>query len=250
MSTGVWAWAARPCRRRHSKPVAITVIFTLPLSSGSTTAPKMMFASSCGGFLDDGRRGADLDQRQIRPAGDVDDHAARAVHRRAFEQRARDGAARGLHGPVLSFGDSRAVGPDRADDLLRRALSGALSRAGRKRRVVPHRAVGLHPEDRRGALAHPAARPRHRDRLFRVRRRAMRHAREQARDLWPFADHRPLGRDPRRGRRRARRVPREIDPSKVETARKTVPSLQHGRRFGIADPKAGPEHLHLVRGSA
>jgi predicted amidohydrolase len=41
-----------------------------------------------------------------------------------------------------------------------------------------------------------------------------------------------------------------IDPSKVETARKTVPSLQHGRRFSIADPKAGPEHLHLVRGSA
>jgi len=38
--------------------------------------------------------------------------------------------------------------------------------------------------------------------------------------------------------------------AKVETARKTVPSLQHGRRFGIADPKAGPEHLHLVRGSA
>jgi predicted amidohydrolase len=41
-----------------------------------------------------------------------------------------------------------------------------------------------------------------------------------------------------------------IDPSKVETARQAVPSLQHGRRFGIADPKAGPEHLHLVRGSA
>ena len=42
----------------------------------------------------------------------------------------------------------------------------------------------------------------------------------------------------------------EIDPAKVETARKTIPSLQHGRRFGIADPKSGPEHLHLVRGSA
>ena len=42
----------------------------------------------------------------------------------------------------------------------------------------------------------------------------------------------------------------EIDTTKVEAARKTVPSLQHGRRFGIADPKAGPEHLHLVRGSA
>ena len=36
----------------------------------------------------------------------------------------------------------------------------------------------------------------------------------------------------------------------IETARKTIPSLKHGRRFGIADPKAGPEHLHLVRGSA
>src|SRR6202789_1237449 len=41
-----------------------------------------------------------------------------------------------------------------------------------------------------------------------------------------------------------------IDPSKVETARKTVPSLQHGRRFSVHDTKAGPEHLHLVRGSA
>ena len=29
----------------------------------------------------------------------------------------------------------------------------------------------------------------------------------------------------------------KIDPAKVETARKTVPSLQHGRRFSIADPK-------------
>jgi predicted amidohydrolase len=42
----------------------------------------------------------------------------------------------------------------------------------------------------------------------------------------------------------------KIDPAKVETARKTVPSLQHGRRFSVADTKAGPEHLHLVRGSA
>src|SRR4051794_7792130 len=42
----------------------------------------------------------------------------------------------------------------------------------------------------------------------------------------------------------------KIDPSKVVTARQQIPSLQHGRRFGIADPKAGPEHLHLVRGSA
>jgi predicted amidohydrolase len=41
-----------------------------------------------------------------------------------------------------------------------------------------------------------------------------------------------------------------IDPAKVETARKAVPSLQHGRRFSVADARSGPEHLHLVRGSA
>src|SRR4051794_36087416 len=35
----------------------------------------------------------------------------------------------------------------------------------------------------------------------------MRHAREQARDLRALADHRALGRDSCRGRRRARRVP-------------------------------------------
>ncbi len=38
-----------------------------------------------------------------------------------------------------------------------------------------------------------------------------------------------------------------IDPARVTEARASVPSLQHGRRFGIADPKAGPDHLHLVR---
>ncbi|MBR0954974.1 carbon-nitrogen hydrolase family protein [Bradyrhizobium canariense] len=42
----------------------------------------------------------------------------------------------------------------------------------------------------------------------------------------------------------------KIDPAKVETARRAIPSLQHGRRFGVADPKGGPDHLHLVRGSA
>jgi predicted amidohydrolase len=42
----------------------------------------------------------------------------------------------------------------------------------------------------------------------------------------------------------------KIDTAKVETARKSIPSLQHGRRFSVADAKLGPEHLHLVRGSA
>jgi predicted amidohydrolase len=42
----------------------------------------------------------------------------------------------------------------------------------------------------------------------------------------------------------------KIDPARVTAARNSVPSLQHGRRFSVVDPKAGPEHLHLVRGSA
>ena len=44
----------------------------------------------------------------------------------------------------------------------------------------------------------------------------------------------------------------KIDPAKVETARKTVPSLQHGRRFGVLDTKVSDHKagaLHLVRGS-
>ena len=41
-----------------------------------------------------------------------------------------------------------------------------------------------------------------------------------------------------------------IDPVKVETARKSIPSLQHGRRFSLVDSRASPEHLQLVRGSA
>jgi predicted amidohydrolase len=42
----------------------------------------------------------------------------------------------------------------------------------------------------------------------------------------------------------------KIDPAKVQTVRSGIPSLQHGRSFSVADPKAQPEHLHLVRGSA
>jgi predicted amidohydrolase len=40
-----------------------------------------------------------------------------------------------------------------------------------------------------------------------------------------------------------------IDPAKVAAARKTVPSLQHGRRFSLITHSA-TNHLHLVRGSA
>ncbi|UZE50118.1 carbon-nitrogen hydrolase family protein [Rhodopseudomonas sp. P2A-2r] len=38
-----------------------------------------------------------------------------------------------------------------------------------------------------------------------------------------------------------------IDPARVTEARASIPSLQHGRRFGVTDPKAGPDYLHLVR---
>lgn len=40
-----------------------------------------------------------------------------------------------------------------------------------------------------------------------------------------------------------------IDPSRVDTARNSVPSLQHGRRFTVADARDLPDHLHLVQGS-
>ena len=39
----------------------------------------------------------------------------------------------------------------------------------------------------------------------------------------------------------------KIDPSKVEAARKSVPSLQHGRRFGVADSNNNLDYLHLVQ---
>ena len=41
-----------------------------------------------------------------------------------------------------------------------------------------------------------------------------------------------------------------IDPAKVQIARKSIPSLQHGRRFTVTDTQASPDHLQLVRGSA
>jgi predicted amidohydrolase len=39
----------------------------------------------------------------------------------------------------------------------------------------------------------------------------------------------------------------DIDMADVTTARGRVPSLQHGRRFEIAEPMAEPAHLHVVR---
>lgn len=39
----------------------------------------------------------------------------------------------------------------------------------------------------------------------------------------------------------------EIDMAEVAKARARIPSLQHGRRFEIAEPMAEPTHLHVVR---
>jgi len=39
----------------------------------------------------------------------------------------------------------------------------------------------------------------------------------------------------------------EIDLAEVSKARSRIPSLQHGRRFEIAEPLAEPTHLHVVR---
>lgn len=39
----------------------------------------------------------------------------------------------------------------------------------------------------------------------------------------------------------------EIDLAEVAKARARIPSLQHGRRFEIAEPMAEPTHLHVVR---
>jgi predicted amidohydrolase len=41
-----------------------------------------------------------------------------------------------------------------------------------------------------------------------------------------------------------------IDPARVETARKSIPSLQHGRRFSVVDTRGTPDRLQVVRGSA
>jgi deaminated glutathione amidase len=38
----------------------------------------------------------------------------------------------------------------------------------------------------------------------------------------------------------------EIDPAAVAAARTRIPSLQHGRRFEVVEPKAAPAHLRVV----
>ena len=92
-------------------------------------------------------------------------------------------------------------GTARPDGVLRPALPSPLSRAGQGRRRRARHPLGLHTQNRRGALARPAARPRHRERLLRLGRGAGRPPRERPRDLRPQPDRQSLGRNRRRGRR-------------------------------------------------
>jgi Carbon-nitrogen hydrolase len=72
---------------------------------------------------------------------------------------------------------------------------------GTGRRRLPHRALCIHHPDRPGALGDAAARPRHRNRLLRLRASPVRRARRGPPDLRSLADRFALGRDPGRGRR-------------------------------------------------
>jgi len=42
----------------------------------------------------------------------------------------------------------------------------------------------------------------------------------------------------------------EIDLARVVAVRKSIPSLQHGRRFSVRDPSQHPDYLRAIRGSA
>jgi hypothetical protein len=41
-----------------------------------------------------------------------------------------------------------------------------------------------------------------------------------------------------------------VDPAEVARARARIPSLEHGRRFEVIEPLAGPVVFEAVRGSA
>lgn len=41
-----------------------------------------------------------------------------------------------------------------------------------------------------------------------------------------------------------------IDPARIESVRRSIPSLEHGRRFSVADPHGSAGYLHLVRSKA
>lgn len=41
-----------------------------------------------------------------------------------------------------------------------------------------------------------------------------------------------------------------IDPAKIDSVRRSIPSLEHGRRFSVADPHGSTGYLHLVRSKA
>jgi len=61
-----------------------------------------MLAFSAAAFLNDGRRFVNFVQRKARAAANVDENSLRALNRIVFEQRAGDGAIRGVHRAIRS----------------------------------------------------------------------------------------------------------------------------------------------------
>ncbi len=90
------------------KPVAITVIFTSSPIRSSSTAPKMMFASSCAAawISDD----ASFTSRELQRArtGDVDQDSPRSVDRSRFQQRRRHRRLRRFYRAIRARAHRRA----------------------------------------------------------------------------------------------------------------------------------------------
>ena len=96
-----WAWRAVSRLRLPSKPVAMTVIITSSPSRSLKLVPKMMFASGIGRGADLLGRLGDLEQAEVRGAGDVEQDALGAGDV-DLEQRAGDRLAGGLDRAVLA----------------------------------------------------------------------------------------------------------------------------------------------------
>ena len=106
----------RWCSRRSvgsppSKPAAMTVTRTSSPRVSSMTAPKMMLASGCAASLHELRGVVDLEDAEVRPALDREQHAVRAVDATPRAAGTRDGELGGL---------DRAVGAARGADAHER----------------------------------------------------------------------------------------------------------------------------------
>ena len=99
--------APTAARLSRWKPVAITVIFTssfMRFVHDHAEVDLRVFVRR--GAADQRAGFVDVVQAQLAGAGDVDQHAARALHAAFFHQRRTDGLARGFDGRVLAVADA------------------------------------------------------------------------------------------------------------------------------------------------